>query len=102
MSDRQAKPPNKPSEFWWVEWCEGMPPEPARIGFEGDSPANIEEIGGYTQPLRDRTVRLIERVLPAGRAAAAIDRLGEIAGEVWPWRIVEEISAILQVEDTQS
>lgn len=65
------------TEYWWVEWCEGMPPEPARIGFEGDTPTTIEEIGGYTQPLRDRDVRLIERVLPAGRAAAAVKTPGD-------------------------
>ncbi|BAQ49449.1 hypothetical protein [Methylobacterium aquaticum] len=88
------------TEYWWVEWCEGMPPEPARIGFEGDTPTTIEEIGGYTQPLADREVRLIERVLPAGRAAAVVAKLESIGTTCHHidqvWDDLYEAVAILQ------
>lgn len=75
------------TEYWWGEWCEGMPPEPARIGFEGDTPATIEEIGGYEQDLEARGVRLIERVLPAGRAAA-VEALSDAM-----WRLLHDMGA---------
>jgi hypothetical protein len=88
------------TEYWWVEWCEGMPPEPARIGFEYDVPATIEELGGYTQPLADRDVRLIERVLPAGRAAAAVEKLEEAFDirDEGAWVTVRKAAELLQVE----
>lgn len=43
-----APAPNRPDEFWWAEWCEDMPLEPARISFEGDAPAWILQLGDDT------------------------------------------------------
>ncbi|GJD97439.1 hypothetical protein [Methylobacterium iners] len=59
---------DRPDEFWWVEWIEGMPLEPARISFRGNRPHGILEIGSdYEQELSEREVRLVEQVMPAGR-----------------------------------
>ena len=92
------------TEYWWVEWCEGMPPEPARISFDGDTPATIEEIGGCAQPLAERGVRLIERVLPAGRAAAAVERLERAWHDTTCYVTADDIAeglAILQGENRE-
>jgi hypothetical protein len=46
MDEADAAPaPGHSDEFWWVEWCEGMPLEAARIEFEGDTPAKIQQLG---------------------------------------------------------
>ena len=93
-------------QFWWASVHGHDNPEIVEVTFEDGNPRRVDLIGtdNYICPtdFEHCQVRLIERVLPVGRAAAAVKRLEEIAGEKWPWRVVEEISAILQGEETQS
>ncbi|KQO91648.1 protein of unknown function [Methylorubrum extorquens] len=67
---KAEQPPNRPAEFWWVEWCEGMPLEPARISFLGEEPTWIDQLGGDAGERLDETgTRLVERILPPGVTA---------------------------------
>ncbi|KTS39512.1 hypothetical protein NS228_04980 [Methylobacterium indicum] len=90
----------RPNEFWWANLHNHDHVEVVEVQFEDGKPHWVYVTGtdvGIAAYEFDRCeVRLIERVLPAGRAAAAVKRLEEIAGEKWPWRVVEEVSAILQ------
>ncbi|MEG9528909.1 MAG: hypothetical protein MIL41_24595 [Hyphomicrobiales bacterium] len=99
LTPAPAPAPNRPDEFWWVEWCEGMPLEPARISFRGDQPHGILEIGSdYEQDLADREVRLVERVIPPGRSAEVAAKLREAFDtreDRKLWAIVEEALALL-------
>ncbi|GJD74521.1 hypothetical protein MKK50_15790 [Methylobacterium sp. J-043] len=83
--------------FWWAS-VERREPQVVEVS-ESHGIKFVFATGNDVD-LSEADVRLIERVLPAGRAAAAVDRLDEIAGELWPWRVVEEISAILLIEES--
>lgn len=75
LTPAPAPAPNRPDEFWWVEWCEGMPLEPARISFRGVQPHGILEIGSdYEQDLADREVRLVAPVPAYGTDQVVITR----------------------------
>ena len=90
------------NQFWWATVHGHDRPEVVEVSFEDGKPNRVYLCGSDVDIESyeiDGCVSLIERVLPAGRAEAAVDRLGEIAGELWPWRIVEEISPILQLEE---
>lgn len=45
LAPKPAPAPNKADEYWWIEWCEGMPLQPACISFEGDTPAKVQQLG---------------------------------------------------------
>ncbi len=69
-------------EFWWITstvW--GLPdPTPARFTFDGADASRVHAFGA-DEIYRPRDVRLIERVLPPGRATAAISTLGGLLEE---------------------
>ncbi|BDL39009.1 hypothetical protein [Methylorubrum sp. GM97] len=77
MSSRQT---------WWVavKQADGTEAEPevAQVWFNG---TGVEEVLllGNDCGLHADAVRLIERVLPAGRAAAAVEKLEEIVNSSW-------------------
>ncbi|MCJ2075399.1 hypothetical protein MKK68_06960 [Methylobacterium sp. E-016] len=87
------------NKFWWATVHDHDRPEVVEVTFENGKPHRVYLSGTDVdiEPYElDACVRLIEQVLPPGRAAAAVEKLEEIAGEKWPWIVVEEISAILQ------
>ncbi|SFU50241.1 MULTISPECIES: hypothetical protein [unclassified Methylobacterium] len=59
----------RPDEYWWVEWAEGMF-EPARIEYPDGRPPQISEIGSdYAMDLAERGVRLVAPVVPLSIAS---------------------------------
>lgn len=68
-------------EYWWIEWAEGMPLEPARIEYRDGRPPQITEIGSdYAQDLAERGVRLVERVQPPRTRDADLPAVGSFHG----------------------
>ncbi|TXN21796.1 hypothetical protein [Methylobacterium sp. WL19] len=60
-------PVNKPDEFWWIEWDEGMPLQPACVSFEGDVPDKVQQLGDDSwggTPISESNVRLVAPVIP--------------------------------------
>lgn len=65
LDPQPAPAPGRPNEYWWVEWCEGMPLEPARIEFKGDTPAKIQQLGddSWGTPLEEVShIKLVARI----------------------------------------
>lgn len=72
-----APPVNRPDEYWWIQWNEDMPLEPACISFKGDTPAKIQQLGddSWGPPLEEVPhIKLVERVAPIGSAKAVEER----------------------------
>lgn len=65
LAPEPAPPPNRPDEYWWIQWDEGMPLEPARIEFKGDTPAKIQQLGddSWGTPLEEVPhIKLVARI----------------------------------------
>ena len=76
----------QPREFWWIaqrlrDGSEGEP-EIAEI-HEMSADYKVAYITGLEVEIDLSDVRLIERVLPAGRAAAAVEKLESIVSSSW-------------------
>jgi hypothetical protein len=101
LAPKPAPAPSKPDEYWWIEWCEGMPLQPACISFEGDTPAKIQQLGddSWGTPLADVPhIRLVERILPPGRAAEVVAILQEVHRDQscsWPMRLLDNAMEML-------
>ncbi|MFF9598190.1 hypothetical protein [Methylobacterium fujisawaense] len=92
-------------QTWWVavKQADGTEAEPevARVWFNGTEVDEVllpgDERGFYADK-----VRLIERVLPAGCAAAVVAKLQEAidgSGAWGPWSLTQEAIDILQGEN---
>lgn len=84
LAPKPAPAPNRPDEYWWIEWCEGMPLQPACLSFEGDTPAKIQQLGddSWGTPLEEVPhIKLVERIAPVGsedELRSARDRIDEL------------------------
>ena len=70
-------PANRPDEFWWIEWSEGMPLQPACISFDGDVPAKVQQLGDDSwggTPISETDVRLVAPVIPHAPGQVVISR----------------------------
>lgn len=68
----------KPNEFWWATVHGPHRPEVVEVTFEDGKPHRVYRAGTEIdiEPYElNACVRLIERVLPAGRAASAVEKL---------------------------
>lgn len=102
LAPKPAPAPNKPDEYWWIEWCEGMPLQPACISFEGDTPAKIQQLGddSWGTPLEEVPhIRLVEGVVPAGLLAKVIPILEDVSSQqtaTWPDQQLFEVIEMLR------
>lgn len=91
---------NHLTQFWWANLHGHDRDEVVEVTFEGRKPvlAHITgtDIGIAAHEFDRNQVRLIERVLPAGRAKAAVVKLKGLIYEKHEWLVVEEVRAILQ------
>lgn len=92
-------------QYWWASVHGHDNPEIVEVTFENGKPRRVDLIGTDNYILAPDfewcKVRLIERVLPAGRAAAAVEKAQEAfdtgcAEDIWG--VVSEAIAILQGE----
>ncbi|WP_342153314.1 hypothetical protein [Methylorubrum sp. SB2] len=73
-------------QFWWASLHGRDRPDVVEVTFEDGKPAYVCEAGAPSIAADDFDrcqVRLIERVLPAGRAAAAVEKLESIVSSSW-------------------
>lgn len=93
------------NQFWWADLHGHDRDEVVEVTIEGRKPVLVHitgtDIGIAAHDFDRNQVRLIERVLPAGRAKAAVEKLQEAfdtrCGEDI-WGVVQEAIAILQGE----
>jgi hypothetical protein len=93
----------KQAEFWWVRvrYENGDPGDLqlAEVEFEGDAPRQASLMGTCASltPEDMGDLSLIERVLPAGRAAAAVSKLSEAWSDTGSPGTANDIAAAIDM-----